>query len=273
MSLGGNAQRLKIRIHVRHRLAARLAAARRGDAALDRRRGRHVVGGRGAAGRAIGIRRCARASFVALHFCHAGICDRRRGDGASSRPDWNSRTDQCRRGGDCARLSRRRRCKQPCDVRARACGHRIRQFGDARSADGRYLAVVCPPARPCGDAVLVGKLFRRRNMAADRAAGDCTLWLATDASEHRLVRRRGDAPDRVGQLAAACACRQPEPERERIPGHLPRNARPFARHAAGLACRRLGVLLRRDVDAAGSHRRLSEAPSCMASPAAPTCCR
>ena len=217
-----------------------------------------MVGHRGAARGANRIRRSARAGFVAVHPRHGGICDRRRGHGAASRSDRHPGPDRRRRDSARDRLCRRRQRRQPRRFRACPHDHRVWQFGHARTADGRYFAMVCPPARPRGDALFVRKLFRRRTVAADRAAIDRALRLAHHAYRHRTFCERGDAARRPCGLATARTAHRRD--RERTSYHLARDARPFAARAASPARDRLGVLLRRDVNAAGSHRRLLRRP-------------
>ena len=130
---------------------------------------------------------------------------------------------------------------------------RLRHVDRIRPADRRHLTLVRAPPRHCRRHLRLRQLFRRRDLAADRAAFHRRRRLARDASRHRhfLLRRAAAA-------RAFCCGRRRDCTR-----HAAENARACRqrlRHFTGalqvLLCDRRRRLLRRHVDAAGSSRRL-----------------
>ena len=196
MSPDGFARRINTCQKPATRFGTGVAAPCRDDADLDHRRRRHVVGGGGAAAGAGRIRRAAGASVAAIHAGDGGICRRRRADGPPVRQDRDFGSAGAWRRGAQRRLSRRRRRRQPRGVRYCARLDRIRQLGDAWSADRGHLELVRPPPWRRSDALLGWKLCRRHDMAAGRAARHCALWLAGDPCRHCADLWRGHVSHR-----------------------------------------------------------------------------
>ena len=128
--------------------------------------------------------------------------------------------------------------------------------GDLRAARCRHLALVRAPARHRGRDLRLRQLSRGHAVAAGAAAFRRERRLAPDACRHRPVLRR-DAAAAVARASAASRPKQHAPEPPPAPAAA-RSALAGAR--AGAAHRRRLCLLRRDVDAAGAHRRLLRRP-------------
>src|ERR1700679_22403 len=96
-------------------------------------------------------------------------------------------------------------------------------------------------------------------MAPDRAKLDRLLRLARNAFRYRFFLMRGNAADRLCRLAAAGAGGASFGERP-SPRGFAGDIWPFTRRAADIAGGGVDLLLRRDVDAASSYRRLLRRP-------------
>ena len=177
-----------------------MAAPAGGDDALHHRRRRHVVDHGGAADDPGRFWRQPRQRIPALHHGHVRLCRRRRADGTAGRSLRHRRTARPRNARGICRLSRDRVVIQPVAGCACAPADRHRLLGQLRSADGGYLALVCPPARHRGIAGRRWKLRRGHNLATRIAAFHRHVRLARDPYRGRLVLSGDD--DAAGALHA-----------------------------------------------------------------------
>ena len=195
---------------------------------------------------------------------HDRLRPRRHPDGPAGRPLRRAGAGGARRRRPGRRLHRRRAGAQPVAV-LRGAGpvdRPARDLGHLRAAGGRHLAVVRPPARHRAGDLHERQLHRRGRVAAGDAALHRQRGLAPDLCRHgrssawppccrwRWCLRRASADACRG----AGGARRPGRNRARpAHGHEPG-------HGAGAAVRGRRFLLRRDVDAAGAHRRLLRRP-------------
>ena len=231
-----------------------------------------VRGGRAARGPG-GVRGRPRRRVAALYPDDDRLRRRRRADGTPLGPVRRHAPVTGRRGRAGRRLYRRRLCDEPLAVRpgARAAG---RAFGGAAT----FAPIVADTSlwftRHRGIAVAIiaaRQLSGRHGLAAGRAALRPDHRLAADVYRHRRVLRRR----RWCRSRWRCAAgRRRTARRGRRASAAV--ARPLGMSPAALQTvlvdRRLR-LLRRDVDAAGAHRRLLRRPRLRRRRAAPRCCR
>ncbi len=240
-----------------NRFALCLAAADDRAGHFRHRRCRHVVRRRRPAGRAGGLRGRTRGGLPALYLCvsrhRAGQSD----DGTPARSRRAGHTHPHRRRH--ARHWLRAVLDQRIHLAIRADLPRdrhVRIGGDLRPGDLRHLTVVRAAARHRRCPGGIRQLCGGRDLADPDPMDDSGAWLALCPSDHRPGLRGVDPASGAvaAQPGAAQSGRRP------ADGHDPPAYQPVAAHIAASAGRRRPRLLRGDVDAAGSHRRLLRRP-------------
>ena len=252
-----------------------VAACRLDGARHDRRR-RHVVGRRRAAGGPGRVRRRSRAdaslpyTAAMLGFAVGGVLMGRLADRFGIMPPGAHRRAHARARATC---SPRRRPASWQFALAQGAAHRhARQFRDLRAADRRHLALV-------HDAAAASRSRSSRRATISRARSgrrSCSTssttagWRQTHVGvgvfcvAHHAAAGPGAAPARRRRTTARPPMSAPRPARR---------ARLSPATLQGLLVDRRPCLLRRDVDAAGAHRRLLRRPRLRRRRAAPRCCR
>ena len=166
-----------------HRLVRRVVAAGRDADDVDARRCRHVVGHRGAASRAGGVRRRSRHGLTALHVDDGRVWPRRHPDGQADRPLRRQPAAGVRDARPGAGLWR-------CCARALVADLRVgtgspdrlsRKFRHVRAAAGRHFALVRAPTRSGRVDRGLRQLPGGHGVAADRAVPDRGCRLAPHA--------------------------------------------------------------------------------------------
>ncbi len=131
-----------------------------------------------------------------------------------------------------------------------------RRVGDLRAARCRHLALVRAPARHRGRDLRL----RQLSLGHAVAAGACSISSRAPAGARRMSASACSASRRCCRWRSPSAASRPE-QHAPEPPPAPAAARPaLAGARAGAPHRRRLCLLRRDVDAAGAHRRLLRRP-------------
>ena len=149
---------------------------------------------------------------------------------------------------------RRRLRAEPRRVYGRPCADRSGRGNRLRADDGGHFPLVREAARARGRRRCVRQLLRRNDLALPDEPRDAADRLAGNLRRHRRHRRRHRAAARFGDAPQALR------GRVRASGGGDRGRARRCRHIAAAADGPLGsrglLLLRRNVDAAGSSRRL-----------------
>ena len=158
-------------------------------------------------------------------------------------------------------------------ARARPADRPARQLGDLRAAGRRHLALV---RRRRGIAVAICRerqLPRRRRLAADR----CSTSSRPSAGARPTSASASSASSRCCRSRSCCAGGRRALRRDRGAAHaVPDAPRPLGlspNALQALLVHRRRRLLRRDVDAAGAHRRLLRRPRLRRGARRARCCR
>src|ERR1019366_8362619 len=236
-----------------------LAAPGRRRVAEHHWRGRHVVGGGGAAHHPVRFRRHPRRCRAALHARHARFRRRRRGHGPARRPLRRRRTAGARDAGARPRLSGGRAGVHALAGSSRAwTADRDRVFGHLRTANRRPVALVRAPPRHRRRYRGLWQLSRRHDLAAGGAAFHRRVGLARDPYRHRLVPARQHAAARL--LTAATHASASHRGRGAVGGAPASRIAVLACDVTSTIVHSRHRLLRGDVDAAGASGRLLRRP-------------